>query len=82
MKEKERKRKKRRGGEKGRRKKGGEKSPNVGIKPATSYSAAHVTIIELPPPGLIAHTIYLYFANLNFHDLTVAALALPIICTP
>ena len=48
------KRKKEREKGKERRRKNG---PNVGIEPATSYSGAHVITSELPPQGLIAHTI-------------------------
>ena len=43
-------------------------------EPMTSYSVAHATTIELQPPGLIARTI-LYISQ--SHDLTVAALAPP-----
>ena len=46
---------------KGEKKESGQKKegkvPNLGIGPTTSYSAAHVTTIKLPPPGLITHTI-------------------------
>ena len=49
----------------------------MGIEPATSYSAAHVTTIELPPQGLIGRSIL--YISINFHDLTMAGLAPPII---
>ena len=53
----------------------GRKRPNAGFGPATSCSATHVTTVELPPPDIIARTIYI--ANLDFHDLTVTMLAPP-----
>ena len=62
---KKKERSKRKRGEKERR----EKSPNVGIEPATSYSTADVTNIDLPPPGLIDYmradsAIGFFFKNL------------------
>ena len=65
-------------GKEERKKERGEKekknSPNLLI-----YSAAMSLpyAIELPPQGAIARTI-IYIANLNFHDLTAAALAVQI----
>ena len=50
--------------ERGKEKKG-EESPNAGIEPAISCSAA----VDLPPLDIIAHTIIIIsVANLNFHD--------------
>ena len=66
-------RKKRREGKKGRK-----DSLNAEIEPTTSYSAANVATIKLPPLCLIACTYYsIYIA---IHDLTVAALATLIMC--
>ena len=50
------------------------KSPNVGIEPTTSYSAAHVTTIELR-----LHVYNCYSKSHFFNDVTVAALTMPTI---